>query len=50
MKNEADIMYRHGWTALSLAIAESFEIELLALLEAEDRALLSFPQYLSRKV
>ena len=50
MKNEADIMYRHGWTALSLAIANSFEVERLALLEAEDRLFYNLPNYLSRKV
>jgi hypothetical protein len=50
MKNEAAIMYRHRWTVLSLAIAESFEVERLALLDAEDRAVLSFPEYLTRKV
>ena len=50
MKNEADIAYRHVWTALTLSIEESFEVERLALLEAEDRLFYNLPNYLSRKV
>ena len=50
MKNEMEIRYRTVWTELQLAIRDSFIQESLALFDAEDRAVLSFPQYLARKV
>lgn len=50
MKNEAEIAYRQVWTELQLAVREGFLKESLALFDAEDRFLLSYPEYLARKV